>query len=413
MNNQKKILILGGGFGGVYSLINLHKKFHKNKNVKITLISKKNYFLFTPLLHEFSTGGISIDNLIEPIREIVKCCDYDFIHNEVKLIDLEKRKIHINNHILDYDYLIIALGSTTNFYNLPGAEKYSLTLKNIDDAIKLKNRIIENFEKSSIYKDEEEIKKMLTFVIVGGGATGVELSAEMSDYFFQTFSKIYPKELIEKTEIYLIEKGKELIPQFHQKLREKVREVLEKKKVKVLLEKGCLEIGEDYVKLDNNQIIKTKNIIWTAGVKPNLVEIIGNFDKDKRGAIITNEYLQISNYPEVFVIGDCSCFYQKEKPLPQLAQVAVSQANNVAYNIYAIINKKYLKKFIYKHKGDLLSLGKLYAVGEIKNIVIAGWWVWLLWKLVYLSKMISWRDRIKTLIDWIFNIFSPRDISEI
>lgn len=407
----KKILILGGGFGGVYSLINLHKYFHKNKNIKITLISDKNYFLFTPLLHEFVTGSISLDSLIEPIRKIIRCCDYDFIHGNVEIIDLENKLVKISKLTINYDYLIIALGSKPNFYNIPGADKYSFTLKNIDDAIKLKNRIIENFEKASLNIDE--VKKLLTFVIIGGGATGVELAAEMSEYFYHTFSKIYSPQLTKLTEIYLIEKGNELIYQFHPKLRIKVKKILENKRIKIKLGIGCKEIGEDYVKLDNNEIIETKNVIWTAGVKPNLTEINGEIEKDNQGRIVVDEFLRIKNYKEVFVIGDCCCFIQNEKPLPQLAQVAVRQAEFISKNLYYLFNNKPLKIFKYKHKGDLLSVGKLSAVGEIKNIIISGWWVWILWKLVYLSKIISWRDRVKVVIDWLFNIFSPRDISEI
>jgi len=414
-----KIVILGGGFGGVYTLKYLHRLFHKrgltrittriNADIKLVLVNKKNYFLFTPLLHEFATGGVSLENLVEPIREIIRCCDYEFIHGEVKRIDLEKKIIELNENKLDYNYLVIALGSKTNFYNIPGAEENSFTLKSLDDAIKLRNHFIHMFEIAS--KDQDEA--ILTFVIVGGGATGVELAGEMSDYFYKTFSKFYPKEIISKVKIILIERGNELIPQFSPKLRKIALEVLRKKNVEIILGKGVKEVGKDFIKLDDETIIKTKTVIWTAGVEPNLPEIVGNIEKDNKGRLIVNEYLQVKNYENVFSIGDVCCFIQNQKPLPQLAQVAVREAMAVAKNIFNLVQNKPLEKFVYRHQGYLISLGKFFAVGEIKNFTFSGFFAWILWRGVYLSKMISNKYKIKTFIDWLLDLFYPRDITEI
>jgi NADH dehydrogenase len=418
-----KIVILGGGFGGVYTLKYLHRFFHKrtlyqskarygagiNEDIKLILFNKKNYFLFTPLLHEFATGSVSLENLVEPIREIIKCCDYEFVHGEVKRIDLERKIVELNESKLDYDYLVIALGSKTNFYNIPGAEENSFTLKSLDDAIRLRNHFIHMFEIASKDQDEES----LTFVIVGGGATGVELAGEMSDYFYKTFSKFYPKEIISKVKIILIERGNELIPQFSPKLRKIALEVLRKKNVEVILGKGVKEVGKDFVKLDDETIIKTKTVIWTAGVEPNLPEIVGNVEKDNKGRLIVNEYLQVKNYENVFSIGDVCCYIQNQKPLPQFAQVAVRQGKAVAKNIFNLIKNKPLEKFVYRHQGDLISLGRFFAIGEIKNFTFSGFFAWILWRGVYLSKMISNKDKIKTFVDWLLNFFYPRDVTEI
>ena len=515
-----KIVILGGGFGGVYTLKYLHKLFcnrrlcrlyadyaekdidtdfgdftqtiQKNisaksasnsvksaRNVKLVLVNKKNYFLFTPLLHEFATGGVSLENLVEPIREIIRCCDYEFIHGEVKRIDLEKKIVYVDTQIsralggknknadfvqkeknnifaesafhsaksaiISYDYLVIALGSKTNFYNIPGAEENSFTLKSLDDAIRLRNHFIHMFEKyadsadltqtrqknkNADYTDftqagQNEISAKaksalnsaksasLTFVIVGGGATGVELAGEMSDYFYKTFSKFYPKEIISKVKIILIERGNELIPQFSPKLRKIALETLRKKNIEVILGKGVKEVGKDFIKLDDETIIKTKTIIWTAGVEPNLPEIVGNIEKDSKGRLIVNEYLQVKNYDNVFALGDVCCFIQDQKPLPQLAQVAVREARVVAKNIFNLIQNKPLEKFVYKHQGDLISLGRFFAIGEIKNFTFSGFFVWILWRGVYLSKMISNKNKIRTFIDWLLDFFYPRDVTEI
>jgi NADH dehydrogenase FAD-containing subunit len=508
-----KIVILGGGFGGVYTLKYLHKLFHCsdktrtihgqngqliNKinilseqsvlspkkfavDVKFVLVNKKNYFLFTPLFHEFATGSVSLENLVEPIRGIIRCCDYEFIHGEVKRIDLEKKIVELNENKIDYDYLVIALGAKTNFYNIPGAEENSFTLKSLDEAIRLRNHFIHMFEKyandiypnnrpnklpessdriestritrpnNNIYPNDNRIEcpnrrlndelfgensgnlfgqnsgskfgpnlgnnlhssAELTFVIVGGGATGVELAAEMSDYFYKTFSKFYPKEIISKVKIILIEKENELISQFSPKLRKIALEVLRKKNIEVILEKGVKEVGKDFIKLDDETIIKTKTVMWTAGVEPNLPEIVGNIEKDSKGRLIVNEYLQVKNYDNVFSIGDVCCFIQNQKPLPQLAQVAVRQAKTVAKNIFNLIKNKPLEKFVYRHQGDLISLGRFFAIGEIKKFTFSGFFAWILWRVVYLSKLISNKDKIKTFIDWLLDFFYPRDITEI
>jgi NADH dehydrogenase len=454
-----KIVILGGGFGGVYTLKYLHKLFHTrgltriNADVKLFLVNKKNYFLFTPLLHEFATGSVSLENLVEPIREIIRCCDYEFIHGEVKRIDLEKKVVELNENKISYDYLVIALGSKTNFYNVPGAEENSFTLKSLDDAIRLRNHFIHMFEKyaNDIYPNNLPNKlpessdrifgqnlgntfsphsgnknifgsnlgnkqhsfAELTFVIVGGGATGVELAGEMSDYFYKTFSKFYPKEIISKVKIILIEKGNELIPQFSPKLRKIAFEVLKKKNVEVILGKGVKEVGKDFIKLDDDTIIKTKTVIWTAGIEPNLPEIIGNIEKDSKGRLIVNEYLQLKNYDNVFALGDVCSFIQDQKLLPQLAQVAVRQAECASKNIFNLIQNKPLEKFVYRHQGDLISLGRFFAIGEIKNFTFSGFFAWILWRGVYLSKLISNKDKIKIFVDWLLDLFYPRDITEI
>jgi NADH dehydrogenase len=410
-----KVVILGGGFGGIYTLKSLHKFFHNKKKVKLVLVNKKNYFIFTPLLHEVATGGVSIDNALEPIREIIKCCDFDFINGEVEKIDLENRIVYVNkrkeNFKIDYDYLVIALGSKTNYYNIPGAKEHSYSLKTIDDALRLKNHFIDLFDLTSMNIEKE--KSYLTFVIVGGGATGVEIAGEMSDLFYKTFSKFYSPNLISQVKIILIEKGKELIPQFSPKLRQKALERLGEINIDVKLEKGVVEVGEDFIKLDDGSVIETKTVIWTAGVEPNLPEIRGKVEKDSKGRLVLNEYLQIKNYSNTFAIGDICCFIQKEKPLPQLAQVAVKQAETVALNIESLINNKPLKKFVYQHTGDLISIGRFYSLGEIKGIKFSGLISWFIWRGVYLSKMVSFRDKVKTFIDWILGLFLPRDITEL
>jgi len=226
MLKKTKILIIGNGFGGVSALKNLHSVFGESKDIDLSLIGDKNYFLFTPLLHEVATGGINPLNIIEPIRKVLKYYLNDFYLGKVKEINLENKTVLVNDNLVSYDYLVISPGSQTNFFNTPGADKYAFTLKSIDDAVKIKNRCITQMERASHEKDPSERKKILKFVIVGGGPTGVELVAEMEELVRETFSHYYQDELIKDISIDLI------IPPFYAKkvVLDNLRKICEKAK---------------------------------------------------------------------------------------------------------------------------------------------------------------------------------------
>lgn len=411
---MKKILILGGGFGGIYTALNLFKYFKNNSEIQIILVDNKNYFLFTPLLSEAATGGVSLRNITEPIREIFKYKNFEFICSNVLEIDLNNKKVILDygeiNEEINYDYLVISLGSKPNFYGIKDAEKYVFSLKSIQDALKIKKHFINIFEKASLNKNN--LDRLLNFIIVGGGPTGLELAAEMHNLFFNTFKKLYSFDLIQKINIFLIEKESDLLLNFDQRLRKKIFNRISSLGVKILLNKSVIAVGENYIILNDNQKIKTNTIIWTAGVKSNLVKIKGNLSY-KNDRIITNEFLQIDSYKNVFAIGDCAYIESKNGLVPQLAQSAVAEAEFTALNIKNIIFGFNLKEFEFKPKGYLIPLGKFYAVVNIKNFVLDGFLIWILWRLIYISKIVLFENKIKTLVDWIVDLFLPRNSAEI
>ncbi|MEI6659797.1 MAG: FAD-dependent oxidoreductase, partial [bacterium] len=222
---QIKILIVGNGFGGIYALKSMHKLFHNNPRVHVTLVGDNNFFLFTPLLHEVATGGISPENIIEPIHKALGCCLDNFHIGRAESVNLKDKTVKLGDTVLTYDYIVLAPGATTNFFNTPGAEKYSMPLKTLEQAIAIKNRCITQIEKASYLTDREARKKMLTFVIVGGGPTGVELAGELAEFVKDTFAKYFPADLIEDITIILMQKGGELVMQFEPELRKKSLEV--------------------------------------------------------------------------------------------------------------------------------------------------------------------------------------------
>lgn len=412
-----KIIIVGGGFGGVYTLKNLHKIFHKNEMVDITIITPKNYFLFTPLLHEVATGGINRENIIEPIRNMFECCNFSLHLGEVKSISLKEKRVETSTETFNYDFLVLAHGAETNFYDIEGAKENSFTLKSLEDAVKIKNHLISIFEMASREKDREMRKNLLRFVIVGGGATGVEISAEISEFAKRTLSRYYKKEIGEDVSIILLQKESEVLPRLSKSLREKSLNTLEKKGVEVLLNSSVMKVEKEKVILSLGRTLNTNTIIWVAGVKPISLSFEEEFPILKSGRIEVNEYLQIEKYPSVYVVGDSAGVKVKDELLPMLAQVAVREAKIVAENIKRQISNTPLKPYRFRLKGNFISLGRWSAVGEVylfkAFLVFSGYFAWWLWRTIYLSKLISWRKKVKVAIDWTVNALSKRDISEI
>ncbi|MEK7564289.1 MAG: NAD(P)/FAD-dependent oxidoreductase [Patescibacteria group bacterium] len=413
MEESVKVLIIGNGFGGVYTLKNLDKIFRKKTNVRISLIGEKNYFLFTPLLHEVATGSINPENIVESIRKVLGRCLDSFYLGKVDFVNLQDRTVTVNNTKVAYDYLVLSPGSETNFYNTPGGDKYSLTLKSLHDAIKIKNHLITQIESISCTTDIETIKRKLTFVLVGGGPTGVELAAEIHELIEQTFSHYYSHKVIANARVILIQNQSELIPRFGEKLRKKSLDILQKKGIEVILSTRVTEVGETFVTLDNGTKIETETTIWVAGIRPVEIKFNGDVEKNELGQVLINEYLQIPNYKEVFFIGDGAAFKNTDYDVLQaLAQVAEKQAKHVALNIKYLITNKELKKFVYRHSGNLVSIGQWMALGEVFHIFLSGRITWWIWRTVYLSKLISFRKKVRVAFDWTINIFSPRDISQ-
>src|SRR3989338_5748790 len=291
MANLVKILIIGNGFGGIYTLRNLHKFFHGKKmerKVELALIGKKNYFLFTPLLHEVATGGINASNIVEPIRKVLGCCLDKFYMGQADMVNIKNKTVSVSGTSINYDYLVLATGSETNFYNIPGAEQHSFALKSIEDAIRIKNHCVAQMERASRMDDREERRRVLRFVVVGGGPTGVELAAELEELVKETFAIYYKKEIMKDVSITLIQKNKSLVPQFGEKMQKKSLEVLMRKGIEVRLGSSVLEIGHSKIVLDNNETIFTENVFWVAGIKPVVPEFDEDVEKSSDGRLIAN-----------------------------------------------------------------------------------------------------------------------------
>lgn len=409
-----RIVIVGAGFGGTYSLKNLHKFFHRDSCVRIALISEKNYFLFTPLLHEVATGGINPENIAEPARKILGCCLHEFYLGKATRLNLKDRVIETIHGVLSYDYLVLAPGAETNFYDIPGAREHSFTLKSLDDTVRIKNRCVLLVEQASHVADRNARRNMLRFVIVGGGPTGVELAAELQEFLKKTFSRYYAKEIIEDISIVLVQKATELLPQLPKFSRKKSLEVLERKGIEIFLETEVAQVKKDNIEFTDGRILFTETVVWVAGIRPASIPFTQPVAHETNGRFKVNQYLQLEGHPQVFAVGDAAGAKGKDGAmLPALAQVAVQEAAVVAENIKRHIEGHALKPFVYRSAGVLVSLGQWMAVGEILNFTLWGRLTWWIWRTVYLSKLISWQKKIKVAIDWTINAFSPRDVSQL
>jgi len=429
MPEAKKILVLGGGFAGIECVRRLEAYFPNNKEVQISLVSEDNFFLFTPMLPQVASGTIETRHIVIPVRTLLKRAKFyeagvKNIDPHTKIVDLsgtkEKRGIS-----LQYDYLVLALGSQTNFFGMDKLEKLAYSMKTLNDAVVLRNRAIDMLEQADNETDPSLKKSLLTFVIVGGGFAGIETAGELMDLLHDA-RKYYPN--IQKTDIRVtvLEAMPVILPGFNEKLAKFALEKLHQRGIDVMVNMKLSNFSGDEVFIEDSRpqtdpvkeysinAIQTKTLVWTAGVTP--VDIIKkSVFKTNRGGIVVNEFLQAVDFPEVFAIGDCSYLIDPntKRPLPPTAQNAESEAEIVAKNLYALITNKEKEKFVYTSKGQMAVIGKRSAIASIFGIHLHGFSAWLLWRTIYLSKIPRLDKKIRIFLDWTIDLFFDRDIARL
>jgi NADH dehydrogenase len=413
MKEKKKIVILGGGFGGLYTYKSLYKQFSSN-DIDVTIVNRTNYFLFTPLLHEVATGSVAHHQVVESIRQVIYRSGAKLHVADVVAIDCESQIVKTSIAEIPYDILVVAMGATTNFFNAPGAQENSLVLKDLRDAIKLRTTFIEAFEKASEMKDEAARRAELSFAVVGGGATGVELASEAADLFMDTFATYY-KGIIDFKDVslHLVNLGPDVLSVFDPILRVKALDRLRRSGVNVMLNTAVKEVRKEGLVLGDGTILQASHVVWTAGVKPNPPMFTNPMPVDKGGRVIVNPTLQIEACKNVFVIGDMASLAGADgRAIPMLAQVAVAQGFHTGANIKRLLQGQELIPFVYHSEGELASLGHWQAVAKIKGVRFSGPFAWFIWRTVYLFKFLSGPKKLKIIIDWTINIFYPRDITK-
>jgi NADH dehydrogenase len=413
---KKRVIVIGSGFGGVYTAKHLLPLVRQG-DIELVIINQTNYFLFTPLLHEVATGGLSPISVAEPLREVFRKEDVSLIKARVTAINADKQTVECGTMSYAYDYLVCAVGADTNFYDIPGAKAHSLTLKNLYEAMLIRHRIIDLFEEASAHPDPAEKKRLLSFTVVGGGATSVEFVAELAEFAHETMANYYCAKTVSRADVTvnLVSTDNELIKQFHPKLRTKAKEVLERLGVKIRFNTTVKGVETEKVLLGDGSSIPSHTTIWLAGVTPLFPILNGGITMHQSKRLDVDQYLRSTSAENIFVLGDAAASISKNdsRPLPMLAQVAVNQAKTVARNIKASIRDTTLETFTYHSKGSLISVGQWMALGDLFGMQLSGRFTWWLWRTVYLFKFVSWRKRFKIALEWTINLFYPRDITKV
>jgi NADH dehydrogenase len=411
---KNRIVILGGGFGGAYTARHLEKLCKGRQDVEIVLVSRDNFLLMTPLLFEVCSGTLDLRHCSFPIRAFLRTTR--FAEATVQGIDLERRVVHLavpgESSDLAYDHLVLALGAMTNRVMIPGSE-HAFTFKTLADALLLRNHVIERFERADEEADPERKRRLLTFVIIGGGLVGVELFGELTA-FVDGIVPLYKHVNRDEVRFVLLQGGDRIMPEINPKLADYGARVLSgrsgadirTKTIVRAIEPGKVHLPEE--------IIEAETIILAAGIVPNPVVAGLPVDKDKRGHIMVDGTMRCQSHPEVWAIGDCAVIPAPDgKPYPNLAQHALREAKVLARNIVAVLDGRPPQPFVYENLGMMGSLGHSKAFGQLLKIRVRGVLAWFVRRTYYLLQMPGWGRRLRIVTSWTFALLFRPEIVKV
>ena len=412
---KKRIVILGGGFGGVYAAMHLEKLLAGRNSVEISLVSRDNFFLFTPMLHEIAASDLEITNIVNPLRKLLHKAEV--LVGDVDQIDLPNRRVLISQYHqkrlrqLDYDHLVIALGSVTNFYDLPVLADLAIPMKTLQDAIRLRAQILQHLEVANAENDAVERRSLLTFVVAGGGFAGVETVAALSD-FIREVLPFYPNLCQEMCRVVLVHSGPMILPELGKELGQYTEKVLAGRGVNIRLNTRVRSVTPNTVTLSDGTSVSSRTLVWTAGVVPS--PLISSVPSSKeKGRLVVNQFLQLPDWPNVWAIGDCAfvpAIRNKAKSHPPTAQHAMREGKVVAQNIVAALSGRSLRTFSFKTIGLLASIGRRTGVARIFGFNFSGFFAWWIWRTVYLSKLPGLDKKVRVAFDWTLDLLFPKDV---
>lgn len=399
-----KIVIVGGGFGG----IELAKRL-KNKEVEILMLDRHNYHTFQPLLYQVATGGLEADSIAFPLRKIFKNQkNFTFRVTDVDRVDPARKVVITSIGEISYDYLVIATGSDTNFFGQKEIEHFSMAMKTIPEALNLRSMILQNLEEALVVTDLIEKRGLLNFVVVGGGPTGVELSGALAELKKHVLPKDYPELSIEDINVYLIEGSDKLLGGMSDQASAKSMQFLQEMGVNVFTNLRVEAYDGNLIKLSDGQSINTKNVLWSAGVKGAALEGLPADSIARGNRVIVDEFNRVSALENIFAIGDVAAQINLESPngLPGVAPVAIQQGTHLAINIIRFMNNEQPVPFKYFDKGSMATVGRNKAVVDIGKIRFQGIFAWFVWMFVHLMSLVGFRNKVVTFVNWVWSYFS-------
>lgn len=407
-SNLKRIVVVGGGFGGLQLIRNIPPNSYQ-----IVLFDKHNYHTFQPLLYQVATAGLEPDSVAYPLRKIFKTRpEFFFRLAEVTKLDTEQSVVVTDIGELKYDYLVLATGSTTNYFGNPAFEQFSMAMKNVPEALNIRSLLLQNFEKALLTKDLEERESLMNIVIVGAGPTGVELAGALAELRRHVLPKDYPDLDFRRMNINLIEAADRVLPPMSVEASQKAQKYLERLGVRVWLNTMVKDYDGKTIET-NEKPMTTQTFIWTAGVQgaPPKGILAASLTKGQRIAV--DDYHRVAGMDSVYAVGDVAQLENKDYPHghPMLAQVAIQSGRNLARNFRRIQKGKDPRPFVYKDKGTLATIGRNLAVADLPNWKTQGAFAWFVWMAVHLLALVGFRNKVVVFFNWAYNFFNyNRDI---
>lgn len=408
---MKRVVVVGAGFGGLDTARHLASSADDGE-LEVVLVDKHNYHTFMPLLYQVATAMQNTESIAFPVRALFHGKrNIRFLLAEVQRVDAANKKLETTVGPVEYDYLVLAGGSVTNFFGMDSVAEVAFELKDINDATRLRNQILESFEKASRCDDPEEQKALMTFVVVGGGPTGVEFSGALSELIQHVLVKDFAQLPVHDSRIILVEAGDHLLSPFPAPLQKYALERLKQMGVDVRLGNAVKEATPTKVLLKDDTEIKAHTLFWAAGVKASRIGETLDVELQKGGRVPVTSDLSMQNHPEVFVIGDMMYLEQDGKPLPMVAPVAMQSGEYVVSAIAARERGQAPKPFHYTDKGSMAVVGRNSAVAFTKGIKMKGFIAWIAWLGLHLYYLVGFRNRAITLVNWAFDyIFFSRQV---
>jgi NADH:ubiquinone reductase (H+-translocating) len=411
-----KIIIAGGGFAGLYAAMHFDKRLARRADVEVTLISRENFILFTPMLHEVAAGDLYPGDIVNPLRRILR--HVKFFEADVQAIDFNARRVHCTGGVADqalefeFDHLLLTLGSETNFFNMDGVRDWSVTMKSLSDAALLRNRMVALLEEASLQSDEAARRQLLTFVTAGGGFSGAETTGAVNDFVRETV-RYYPQLREEMIRVVVVHPGNFLLPELGEELGRYAEHKLRERKVEVIKGQRVANYDGVVVTLSDGTSIPAATLIWTAGVKPS--PVIAQLPCEKeRGRLLVSEYLAVTGVPGLWAAGDCAAVpvFDTDKFHPPTAQHGLREGVTVAKNIEAMVLDRSLKPFRFKMLGQLASIGHHTGVAMVFGIKFSGFIAWWFWRSVYLMKLPGLAKKLRVMVSWTLDLFFGQEIEQ-
>ena len=399
---SKKIIVIGGGFAG----INLAKELSGNSAYTVTLVNKHNYNYFSPLLYQVATGYLDSSSVTYPFRNLFRGRkNFRFYLGELKEVQPEQHKIILNNGVLEYDYLVIATGTHTNFFGLDQLQRHAIPMKTLEDALQMRNILLQRLEKASRITDKQERLPWLNMVVAGGGPTGVEISGIFAELRKNTIRKEFPELAGSGAKIYLINGGGELLSPMSKKSQDYALKTLKEMGVEVQLNTRVVDFDGERVIFKDGSFINSRNLIWATGVTGFIFNGLPADAYERGNRLRVDAVNKVEGMTDIYAIGDaCIQFTDPDFPQghPQLAQVAIQQGAHLAKNFKIMENGKTPESFNYKDKGSMAIIGGSKAVADIPNphLHFSGFVAWFIWALIHLFSLINYRNRMRTFYNW-------------